>query len=149
MRLQGSGCVSRPRRLTAVVICLVVVGPPWEYKYSFSYRRSDAPAATGRIWDKLAHSFGGQQRLQGRWFDFARGDFDKTIEDALNSSDVFLLIIGPTWLTALDEDGNQRISNPEDYVRRELLAARRSGIRIIPLVVDVQRCLRQRTYAET
>jgi hypothetical protein len=48
----------------------------------------------------------------------------------------FLLIIGPNWQTECDEHGVRRINDPDDYVRREALAAKKNNVRIIPLVVD-------------
>ena len=45
-------------------------------------------------------------------------DFGEVIADAVRSSKVMLVVIGPKWLVA--EDGNRRIDSADDYVRIEL-----------------------------
>ena len=99
-----------------------------------SYRRNDAPHLAGRLFDRLREHFG-----DGRIFmdvdSIEPGlDFGEVIADAVRSSKVMLVIIGPNWLSS--QDGSRRIDSPDDYVRIELDQALQRGIRVIPVLVD-------------
>src|SRR6266536_3263364 len=62
--------------------------------------------------------------------------FFRRIEDAVGACQVFLVLIGRSWLTTTGPDGRRRLENPADFVRLELTAALRQGIRMIPLLVQ-------------
>jgi hypothetical protein len=47
-----------------------------------------------------------------------------------------LVLIGPTWLSALDEDGRRRLENPRDWVVQEIEAALARDVTVIPVLVD-------------
>lgn len=101
-----------------------------------SYRRSDSEAYAGRLSDHLTNHFG-----QDNVFMDISGielgvDFVEKIEEAVSSCDVLLAVIGPTWTTVTDVDGNLRLSNPNDFVRLEVLTALNRNIRVIPLLVQ-------------
>ena len=58
------------------------------------------------------------------------------IDDALAHCSVVIPVIGPTWLTAQNEDGSgRRLDDPGDRLRLELEAAIRRGVPLIPLLV--------------
>jgi hypothetical protein len=57
------------------------------------------------------------------------------LEQRLASCKVMLVLIGPRWLTAIDEEGHLRLDNPEDWVRLEVSSALRRGITVIPVKV--------------
>jgi hypothetical protein len=80
----------------------------------------------------------------GRTFGCCRGveggikageDFVRVIEEQVNACDVMLALIGPKWLTAMDEMGRRRLDNPHDFVRIEIESALRLGRRVIPVLV--------------
>ena len=49
--------------------------------------------------------------------------WEEAIDGALDSCDVFVLLIGPRWLDATDDEGNRRIDDPGDRHRREIETA--------------------------
>ncbi|HEX2052107.1 MAG TPA: toll/interleukin-1 receptor domain-containing protein [Actinomycetota bacterium] len=105
-----------------------------------SYRREDTGPYAGRLRDTLSNHFGPNQIFR----DIDRikpGErFPAVIEREVGSCDALLALIGPRWLTAVDEDGRRRIDDPNDYLRQEILAAlRRDDVLVIPVLVDSAR----------
>ena len=99
-----------------------------------SYRRSDSSGYVGRIREKIATTF--KKRAVFLDLEIDPGtDFLEAIRRALSTSSVLLVILGPKWLTTEDADGRMRLSNPEDYVRFEIQAAMKQGIKMIPVLV--------------
>ena len=101
-----------------------------------TYRRSDSSSATGRIADRLQSHFGRDKIF----FDIDTIplgiDFRTFVNDQLDKTDVFLVIIGDEWLEASDAEGNRRIDNPDDWVRLEVSAAlARENVPVIPVLV--------------
>lgn len=100
-----------------------------------SYRRDDASAYAGRLYDKLTSHFG-----EGRIFmdidsiPFGT-DFTEVLKDKLLVSNTALVVIGKSWLLAKDENGNQRIHDPKDFVRLEVAEAIRQNMFIVPVLV--------------
>ena len=64
-------------------------------------------------------------------------DFRQAIDSAIDSSAVCLVIVGEGWLEAIDPTtGGRRLDQPNDFVRLEIEAAFKQGIRVIPVLVD-------------
>jgi hypothetical protein len=63
-------------------------------------------------------------------------DFAAVITQAVSTCEVLLAVIGPTWLTATDQDGQRRLEDPDDIVRLEIAAALERDIRVIPILVE-------------
>ncbi len=63
-------------------------------------------------------------------------DFEEVINRSLSHCKVLIAIIGKNWLSAVDPQGQLRLNNPDDYVRLEIEAALRRGIRLIPVLVE-------------
>jgi hypothetical protein len=70
-------------------------------------------------------------------------DFADVIAEAVDSCAVLVALIGRQWATLTDEEGLRRLDNPDDYVRFEIQAALERGVRVIPVLVDGARPLRQ------
>ena len=70
-------------------------------------------------------------------------DFAEVIREAVYSCTVLVALIGRQWVTLNDEEGRRRLDNPDDYVRFEVQAALEHGVRVIPVLVDGARPLRQ------
>jgi hypothetical protein len=70
-------------------------------------------------------------------------DFAKVIREAVDSCTVLVALIGRQWAALTDEEGRRRLDNPDDYVRFEVQAALERGVRVIPVLVDGARPLRQ------
>ena len=70
-------------------------------------------------------------------------DFAEIIEDAVNSCAVLVALIGQQWTTLTDEEGERRLDNPDDYVRFEVKTALEQDVRVIPVLIDDAKPLRQ------
>jgi hypothetical protein len=94
-----------------------------------SYRREDASGYAGRLNDQLAAHFGANHVFIDV-DDISPGvDFAQAIERKVSSCDVLVALIGRRWL-------NNRLEDPNDFVRREIGTALERNIRVIPVLVD-------------
>lgn len=101
-----------------------------------SYRRDDSQLSCDRLYGYLAPIFGVKQVF--RDLDAIPGglDFRTSIEHALSTCKVLLVVIGPTWTTITDTSGRLRLDDPNDLVRLEVETALRRGIAVLPLLVQ-------------
>jgi hypothetical protein len=100
-----------------------------------SYRRSDAAGHAGRLFDRLQSHFGANFVFRDV-DDIADGDtFPAAISSALETCHIVLVVMGATWATVPGEDGQRRLSNRQDWVRRETATAMGKGTRVIPVLV--------------
>lgn len=91
-----------------------------------SYRREDAAAFAGRLFDRLAESFG-DRRIFMDVDDIQPGhDFVEAIDRAIAECGVLLVVVGKSWLRGCDN---------EDFVEREIRAALQHGLQIIPILI--------------
>ncbi len=100
-----------------------------------SYRRDDAVAWAGRLYDALAAQFDQRNLWQDVTTVRPGENFRDAIDAALAESDVVLAVIGPSWLTTTTSTGELRLAMPDDYVRIELAAALAQGKQVIPVLV--------------
>lgn len=100
-----------------------------------SYRRSDEPGYVRALASDLRHFFGNQQVFLDMETIEGGTDFAKAIEQAVDGCEVFLAVIGPSWLTVVDEHGEPRISDPDDFVALEIASALNLDIPVIPVLV--------------
>lgn len=61
--------------------------------------------------------------------------FPDELSRALKNSLVMLVVIGPRWLSAGDENGKRRLENIEDLVRMEIAQGLANGVTVIPVLV--------------
>ncbi len=120
---------SPPRRpVMGVVLDAEVPG----MRLFLSYRREDAVALAGRIYDRLALRYG----KESVFLDFADipvgQDFVQVFEEAIEKADVFLALIGPRWLALQHEKGS---NNAEDHATNEIAFALAHSIRVIPVLL--------------
>jgi hypothetical protein len=108
-----------------------------------SYRRDDAPHAAARIFAYLEKHFPDCRLFMDIDNLGAGENFVQTIKESVNSCDVLIAVIGSKWVNAIDKQGNRRIDNPQDWVRLEVAAALKRGIRVIPVLVDEALLLRE------
>jgi len=100
-----------------------------------SYRREDAAGHAGRLFDRLVARYGDDYVFIDH-YDLPPGtDFTTAIESHLQQAAVVLAIIGPRWVEARDAAGQPRLTQRDDFVRRELLSALASAKSIIPVLV--------------
>ena len=104
-----------------------------------SYRREDSAGYAGRIFDTLSERFGKDEVFMDVDDIKAGQDFYQVIQETESRCDVLLAIIGKNWLTAKGADGRSRLSDPNDFVRLEIVAGLRGGEhgkpRVIPVLV--------------
>jgi len=101
-----------------------------------SYRRDDSRHAAGRLLDRLRQTYEPHQLFMDV-DNVAPGlDFAKVLEEQVAACDAMLVLIGPDWLDARDDQGYHRLDNPGDFVRIEVEAALKREVRVIPVLVD-------------
>jgi len=101
-----------------------------------SYRRSDAPAASGRIDNDLSEHFGGR-RVFLDISDIVPGHaWDDSIDEALQASQAGVVVIGRSWMLAGSDGHTPRLHAANDVVRKEIADMIRQGKAIFPLLVE-------------
>ena len=100
------------------------------------YRREDAPATTGRIYDHLVQAFGEGSVFKDVDSIPVGADFPSHIQRILRQATAQVVIIGPRWLDIRNEAGQPRLQNPGDFVRQEIETGLSSGIPVIPVLVE-------------
>jgi WD40 repeat protein len=108
-----------------------------------SYRREDAAPYARLLQYQLSERFPDARVFMDLDSIEAGLDFAEVIRDAVNSSAVLVALIGRQWATLADEQGRRRLDDPDDYVRFEVQTALKRGVRVIPVLVDNARPLRQ------
>ena len=74
-----------------------------------SYRRDDSQEVTGRLHDHLVARFGKETVFKDVDSIPLGADFRHATKQAIESSDVLLVVIGPQWLDAKDKNGNRKL----------------------------------------
>jgi uncharacterized protein YecT (DUF1311 family) len=101
-----------------------------------SYRREDSGGFAGRIYDRL----GGALGRENVFFDvdsIAPGiDFVDALSKRVGRCDALIAVIGKHWVSTTDADNRRRLDDPSDFVRVEIEAAIKRGVRVIPVLVD-------------
>lgn len=101
-----------------------------------SYRRSDAPAAAGRIAHDLEQHFG-QRRVFLDIQDIAPSSaWDQSIDDALGSCKAGVIVIGRNWLAPAASDGKPRLFREDDVVHNEIMALIEHRKAVFPVLVE-------------
>lgn len=105
-------------------------------KIFISYRQSDTQSEASRLKEDLEEVFG----EENVFFDIETLEpglnFADAIEKTILQSKVVLVLIGPTWADVKDENGNLRLFNEDDWVRREVaLALAMEDVRVIPVLL--------------
>src|SRR5262245_55039084 len=105
-------------------------------KIFINYRREDTIAIAGRLYDRLAETFG----RDNLFMDVANIpvgiNFEEYLKSQVAECDVILSVIGANWLNAKDETDQRRLDKPDDFVAIEIAAALARDILVIPVLVD-------------
>jgi hypothetical protein len=97
-----------------------------------SYRRNEAAAYAGRLYDRLTARFG-RERVFIDMENVGRGeDFVEAITDAAESCAVMIALISRQWARATGGEQDEE----EDYVRLEVAAALGRKIPLIPIMIQ-------------
>lgn len=135
--------ISEPRRVEALAAYAGTAPPtsgvpaavPGGSVY-ISYRRADTAAFAGRLYDALAGALGPERVVIDIEVLGVGTDWADRIETAIRSAAVVLALVGRDWL-GVESDGERRIDNPDDFVRRELATALAApATRVIPVLTD-------------
>ena len=113
-----------------------------------NYRRGDDPGFTQALFSRLEQAFA-PERLFMDVDNIAPGlDFVQVLNDQVARCDVLIAVIGKNWLGAVDESGERRLDNPEDFVRVEIESALAQKKRVIPVLVNDASMPRSRELPE-
>ncbi len=98
------------------------------------YRRADTLPDAGRLSDTLRRRFGKDRLFMDVDSLVGGEDWVKAIEEAVAASDVLLVLIGSSWVSAESHSGGRRIHDEFDRVRLEISAALASDKVVIPIL---------------
>ncbi len=105
-----------------------------------SYRIADSLDLVGRLEADLIREFGAAAVFRDKTRLEGGHDWTKELEQNAKGCRVMLVIIGATWQTAADEDGDwkgvPRLLNPDDWVRKEITLALDAGKIVIPVFLN-------------
>ena len=101
-----------------------------------SYRRSDAPAAAGRIAKELSEHFGLRRVFLDVQGIAPSRAWDETIDGALNACKAGVIVIGRFWLRPEAPGQPPRLHRPEDVVRSEIAAMLEHRKAMFPILVE-------------
>jgi len=104
-------------------------------KIFISYRRHENKLHAAIIFDRLSRVYGKNVFLDTRSIE-AGDSFWEEIAKNLIKSDVLLIIIGRDWVGIKNKNGNPKIFDSDDYVRKEILLALAADLKIVPVLVD-------------
>jgi len=105
-------------------------------KIFINYRKDDSPWNSLALYQELIKHFGKENIFKDFNTILPGTDFVESIEEALESCDVLLVLISEHWADIKDKNGNPRIDNPDDFVRLEIATALRRNIKVIPVLFD-------------
>ncbi|MEJ6005672.1 toll/interleukin-1 receptor domain-containing protein [Paucibacter sp. AS339] len=101
-----------------------------------SYRRDDSRHVAGRLAEDLAQSFGADSIFRDIEGISLGLDFTQSLDSALASCSVMLVLIGPNWLTIQNAKGQRRLDQPDDWIRQEIATALRRDVRVVPVLIE-------------
>jgi hypothetical protein len=100
-----------------------------------SYRRDDSAYIADRVAQHLRSRLGEGSVFRDTHSLEYGDEFAARIEDALSRTRVCLVLIGRRWRGILP-DGSTRISQVDDFVRREVRAALGRRITVVPVLIE-------------
>lgn len=101
-----------------------------------SYRRQDAAADAGRLYDDLRDRAVDSEIFMDLDKIPPGQDFRECLRDNVSSAKVVLVLIGPRWLDLRnDATGQRRLDEAVDYVRFEIETALAQGKLVIPVLL--------------
>jgi TIR domain len=113
-----------------------LLGGPGLRSIFLSYRRSDAEGEAGRLFDDLTLRFSPHSVFMDVAAIEPGRDFRKAIDQSVAHCSILLAMIGKSWLNAVDDIGQRRLEDANDFVRIELASALRRDIPVVPVLVQ-------------
>ncbi|MDB4991316.1 MAG: hypothetical protein JWN04_6494 [Myxococcaceae bacterium] len=105
-------------------------------KIFISYRRGDTAGHAGRLSDRLKEDFGASNVFMDVNAIGPGRDFKQEIENAISTCDVVLVVMHRNWARSTDASGKPRLAMENDFVRLEVAAGLRRGVRVVPVLVE-------------
>ncbi len=100
-----------------------------------SYRRADSWQMARWLAETIAQNFGKASVFIDTSGIESGEEWPKRIQQALRGASVLIAVIGPTWLSQLDDIDRRRIDDPNDWVRKEIERSIQTKLTIIPVRV--------------
>jgi hypothetical protein len=97
---------------------------------------ADSLYAAGVLYAGLVQALGPDQVFLDSESIKPGADFVTTLLDQVRGAQVVRAVIGPHWLTATGVNGQRRIDDPNDWIRRELATAFDAGVLVVPVLTD-------------
>lgn len=113
-----------------------------------SYRRSDAPAAAGRIAAELAEEFGRKRVFLDVSGIAPSNVWSISIEEALRDCKVGVVVIGRGWLAPRPGSDTPRLWEADDVVQSEIRRLLDAGKIVLPILVEGARLPEARELPE-
>ena len=104
-------------------------------KVFISYRHDDAAGFSHAIYDRLVEHLPKDHVFMDVAGIAPGADFAQRLETTVDQCQVLLALIGKRW-AGDEQSGKARIHDPKDWVRVEVGAAIRRGVRVIPVLLD-------------
>lgn len=102
-----------------------------------SYRRGDSAAITGRLYDRLASTYGEENIFKDVNNIPPGANFRQVVESGVLHADVLLVVIGQSWDVVATRGGTPRLEHDDDKVRLEVeTGLSRDNILVIPVLVN-------------
>jgi hypothetical protein len=140
--MDGQECPSyRPISNLSVNKAAPLISSAWTMaKIYISYRRPEGSFQAALIRKKLASHFAGTQIDIEILIDVTLihegGKAREQINASIGACDCLLAVIGKSWVSVCDDDGNWCLDQRDDLVRIELEAGLSRGTKVIPVLVD-------------
>lgn len=100
-----------------------------------SFRKTDSRWLRNRFYQTLVDRFGSDAVFKAGTSIQAGADFAEILHRQAAECELMLVLIGPDWLDASEEDGARLLDRPHDWVRSEIATARQAGNLVIPLLL--------------
>jgi CHASE2 domain-containing sensor protein len=105
--------------------------------FFISYRRGQSELAANTLREGLVRKFGEGSVFMDTDAIEPGEEWPRRLEEAIAACRAMLVVIGPLWLGTENDDSSRRLSDPGDWVRREIeLGLGRSEIAIVPVLHD-------------
>lgn len=101
-----------------------------------SYRRADSLREARALFERLSREFGHDKVFIDLAGIEPGEDFVTLLHELLANCAVLLVLMGPGWASGRRTDGTRRLEDPNDFVRIEIGAALKRGVRVIPVCFD-------------
>ncbi|HEX9039357.1 MAG TPA: TIR domain-containing protein [Ktedonobacterales bacterium] len=105
-------------------------------KVFISYRRDDSAVMCGSVYDRLTEVFGLDTIFKDVDMIPVGVNFARFIDSTLKQCVAQVVVIGPRWVSITTEQGERRLDSPTDFVRLEVESALKSGLKVIPALVQ-------------